>query len=104
MQENFSSLHGGKGKSLGVQGEWTSNPMPCPLAIFPADFPINFLGKPIEKIANGDCMITGHLVISHKCEWVVKCSKCGHVTRGASGMIFHSSPEVLYKAPVLRLL
>lgn len=54
---NFFSLHGKEGKSLGVLGEQTSNPISPPLATFPVDFFIDILGKPAENVANGDPML-----------------------------------------------
>lgn len=37
------------------------------------------LGKPAERIANGDRIIAGQLATGHKCEQVAKAPKYGHV-------------------------
>lgn len=61
----------------------------CPalptLATFPAGFPFDFLGKPAEKIANGNHMIIGCFAIDCKCKPVDKCPKCGHMTEWGKG-------------------
>lgn len=41
-----------------------------------------FLGKPTERIANGDRMFAGQLAKSCKYEQVSKCPKYGHVIGG----------------------
>lgn len=69
--------------SEGVQLPFAGNFHPAPgdeeesssrwkqLAIFPADFPIDFLGK-LTEIANGSRMIMGCLATGRKCEQVSK--------------------------------
>lgn len=47
-----------------------------PLASFPASFSIEFLGKLIEKVANGDHLISGCLGTGCRCEPVAKRPKC----------------------------
>lgn len=42
------------------------------LATFPVGFPTDILGKPTEKIANGDHMIMTSLATGHNCKQVAK--------------------------------
>lgn len=57
-----------------------SNPSSHLLANFPISFCVNFLGKPGEKITNGDHMITRHLTTNCKYRQVSKHPKYNHMT------------------------
>lgn len=84
--------------------KWPLKPMPLLFATISAAFPIDFLGRLAEKIANGYHMIAGHLVTSYKQEQVDKHPHYSREPGGGGNAMFYNSRYcfVDYKALVLR--
>lgn len=76
------------------------------LATISAAFPIDFLGKLAEKIANGYHMIAGHLVTSYKHEQVDKHPNYSRKPGGGGSATFYNGRYCFVdcKALVLRPL